>query len=238
MVNQRVPHTSLQRRAATPPYPPFGAFRKFLEKISSGVPSRIDKGVLPSTSHIIKLQLTSALRYLDLVAPDRTPTDKLKRLVKAPTSERKGLLREIIVAAYPFLFVEFDLRNATTEQVEQKFREHGRSGDTLRKSVAFFVAACNEASVEVSPYIKPFQGARSNPLKREAMQKSPSPDTHTGEEGSTAPAAESLESMLPPFDRSWSDELKTKWFEAFQSLIERAKVAKGHHQRPRLTGRR
>jgi hypothetical protein len=219
-----------QHTRLLPPYVPFSAFLEFLRKVSRGLPSRIDNDVMPLTSRTIKLQLAATLRFLGLANPDGTPTEILRKLAKATTEERKALLRETITRAYPFVFGELDLKDATGAQLNERFREQGVSGDTLRKCVAFLARACREAGITVSRYIRPYRkDERPAPprVNRESslrLRKVDSPSRPSKD--STRDRAGALRSLLPPFDPDWSEEIKTKWFDTLQAIIKLEGVKK------------
>jgi hypothetical protein len=231
-MKSRDPGTSIAKGGRVPPYVPFSTLRNLLDKIAKRPPSRIDDDVMPLTSRVIRLQLSAALRYLDLVSPEGFPTDKLRKLIRSQGEERKAILREILKQAYAYLFAGFPLGNCTSDQLEQEFRKQGASGDTLRKCVAFFVSACREADIETSHYIKPFRGTRST-IQKSAEARS----TGAGAAGELNLTTHDLQAFrakgnsisslmhlvllkFPSFNAEWPDEIKSKWFDGLQSLIQ------------------
>jgi hypothetical protein len=212
-----------------PPYVPFSTFRNFLEKISLRVPSRIDQSVMPRTSRAIRFQLAAALRYLGLVTSDGSRTETLMRLAKARGDERRRIFGEIVRAAYPYLFGPFDLATCTTSQIHQEFKRRA-SGSTVRKCVAFFVAACRDAGVEISPHIKPFGGTGPGVQKSATSSSdelfSAIPSLERPERADVSAVQDiadwrvSLVLKFPQFDPAWSEEIKSKWFDHFGKLME------------------
>lgn len=212
-------------KPAVPPYVPYKTLKNFLDGLKINIPSRIDRSVMPSMSGALQSQLTQALRYLDLVSEKGIPTQLLTSLVNSEGALRQGLLREMLAQSYPFLFKSFDLSRATTRQVEEQFASAGASGETIRKCMAFFMAAAKDAEVAISPHVKPFKGrtTRTGTRQRTAPQGG-SNGTATLDQ---APAAESymtweqlLLSKFPSFDPTWPDEVKAKWFTAFDQLMK------------------
>jgi hypothetical protein len=212
-----------------PPYVPFSTFRNFLDGISAKPPSRIDQSVMPRSSRAIRFQLAAALRYMGLVSSDGSRTETLVGLAKAREEKRKEVLGDIVRAAYPYLFRDFDLATCTTSQIGQEFKRRGASGTTVRKCVAFFVAACREAGIDVSPHIKPFWGAgvgvQSSPNSPEMTEPfTGSPNLGIPAHGSTGQDPQdwrtSLLTKFPNFDPAWPDGIKAKWFEDFGKLME------------------
>src|ERR1035438_10278775 len=96
-----------------PPYVPYRSFRNFIDSLKQGIPARIDRSVMSSMSGALQSQLTTTLRYLMLISPTGQPTNSLPKLVNSEGPERAKAMREIITNCYPFLFQNFDLKNAT-----------------------------------------------------------------------------------------------------------------------------
>lgn len=139
----------------TPPYLPYKTFRNFIEGLRGGVPGRIDRTVMPRYSGAVQSMLLGALRYLKLTNPDGSPKPLLTKLAEAESGDRQTLLRDMLRAAYSFMFNgSINLQNATSKQVQEAFAGAGVSGDTVRKAVAFFLAAAKDADIPLSPYLK------------------------------------------------------------------------------------
>src|ERR1035437_6107578 len=228
-MNMAEEKTAKQSALAVPPYLSYKTFSGFIQGLKVGIPTRIDRSVLNTMSGAVQGHLMSALRYLGLVSPHAVTTDKLSSLVNSEGTERERVLSGILREGYPFLFAEppFDLQRATTGQLEEAFRKVGASGETIRKCVAFFLAAAKASGIPVSPYIKTSGITRSPSNKSKkaasainASDLSPQPD---GFLASTVPPLASWSQMLlakfPSFDPAWPDEVKAKWFESFERLM-------------------
>jgi hypothetical protein len=101
---------------------------------------------------------------LDLLTPSGRPTEKLRGLVTSEGPARKKLQQEIIRSSYVFIFTSgFDLRTATTHQLEELFQQTGASGETVRRCISFFLAAAKNAGIPFSPYLKPHRGKKASP---------------------------------------------------------------------------
>lgn len=213
-----------------PPYVPYRTFTTFVESLKSGVPSRIDKSVLRSMSGGVRGWLKAALRSMQLIDASDVPTTALHRLVAAEGAMRQRLLRELFGGTYGFLSRRVDLAVATPAEIEAAFAARGARGDTVRKSIAFMLAMAKEAGVVLSPHLVK-RGAilRSDSRRRRPGLVEPpraSPKAALRSEGTTlaagaataAPIAD-LVQKLPPFDATWSDELKLKWFAAYDRLM-------------------
>ena len=218
-----------QEALAVPPYLSFKTFKNFIDSLKVGIPMRIDRTVLNSMSGAVRSQLMAALRYLGLVTPHSVTTEKLASLVNSEGADFSRALTAILREGYPFLFQDFDLMRATTGQMEEAFRKAGASGETIRKCVAFFLAAARAASLPLSPHIKTSSVSRapSSKAKRvpngtpEAVPLTGTVDTMSA---SASPPMASWSQMLlakfPSFDPAWPDDVKAKWFESFDRLMK------------------
>lgn len=218
-----------QEPQATPPYVSYKTLANFLRGLSSAaIPSRIDKSVMTSMSGGVQVQVMQALKYLKLIQPNGTPTEKLPALVKSEGAEHQRILREVLVAAYPFLSDEsIRLENATMHQLEEAFKPLA-SGDTARKCLTFFIPAAKAAGIQLSAYIRE-PGKRSSNGRQRARPKSATPRTatenpevnsHIDKTPGTMGWHELLLSKFPSFDPSWPDDVKTKWFASFEQLMQ------------------
>jgi hypothetical protein len=94
--------------------------------------------------------------------------------VEAEGAERKGVVREMIQSSYDFAFdPSFGLETATSNQAQEVFEKTGASGETVRRCIAFFLAAAKEGGIPVSPYIKPHGRRRSASRKKGASHPKP-----------------------------------------------------------------
>src|SRR2546425_8289517 len=205
-----------------PPYVPYRSFRNFIESLKQGIRARIDRSVMASMSGALQSQLTSCLRYLELITSGSHPTPALPRLVNSEGPERAKILRDIITKAYPFLFLHFDLKTATPRMLEEQFANAGASGGTIDKCVNFFLAAAKEAGVELSPHLKSNrQRIQRRPRgPRDSSVQSLNGAELNGNEGASEMSwAQMLLSKFPSFDPAWPDEVKAKWFDGFHRLM-------------------
>jgi hypothetical protein len=137
-----------------PPYLSFTTLGNFIEGLGESMPTRIDKSLMKSMSGASQSALISALDYFGLREGER-PSAALSALATAKGPARSALWKEHIQNSYPFLFKDgFNLKRATQGELDERFREAGVSGETIRKCVAFFMAAAQVAGVEVSPHFK------------------------------------------------------------------------------------
>jgi len=208
-----------------PAYVPYKTLLNFVDGLKISIPSRIDRSVVRSLSGAMQSQLLTSLRYLRLIDDKGVPTDMLARLVASEGKDREKALADMLRTSYSFLFQNFDLQRATGRQVEEKFVAAGVSGDTVRKCMAFFLSAAKHAGITVSPHIKmPSRartaGQRIRGTRVEGAENGSAgtpPQTNAGQVSWT----QMLLSKFPSFDPAWPDDVKVKWFEAFDKLMNK-----------------
>ena len=217
-------------RRQLPPYVSYRSFWNFLDRLRDAVPARIDRSYWGDKfSGSTGTQLMAALRYLGLIDNEGIPTTMLRNLVAARDLQRDELMARIAYDCYPFfLNGAVDYRTATYAQFEDILHTHFQvNSDVARKCLKFFIDLATDARIPLSPFvIKKNRKTRTsasarrtkNRSEKSVPEKSPSAQ-------STIPNGTSLDKMLlnkfPAFDPSWSDELKLKWFSAFDELIKR-----------------
>ena len=227
-----------------PPYVPYKTFRNFLDSMRIAIPGRIDRSLMSSMSGSLQGQLIAALEYLQLIQSGTgAVSEKLAKLVRADGEERQQLLSDIIKTSYRELFCDgFNLQNATSQQIHEQFGKYGTSGDTTRRCIAFFMNACEDAGVTVSPHFKRSPGPRagSSVIRKRTSNQSKaknsavdeidygnsSDDSCDGNDGINANKGSrndsweiELLSKFPNFDPSWPDDVKAKWFDGFKNLM-------------------
>jgi hypothetical protein len=218
----------IQDKILTPPYLSFNTFINFIEELAKvGVPNKIDRNIktLSSFSGAAQAQLITTLKYFRLVSGrDGTPTEKLHKLIEASEEEKKTLLQAIIIASYPFLFNEgFDIKSATSKDLQLRFEKAGAFGGTIRKSVAFFLAAAKYTGIELSPHIKKFKFTSieqdvSKLLKTDEKREGLSQETLNKSQTIILSSEQVWLNKFPNFDPSWPDDVKKLWFESFREL--------------------
>lgn len=137
-----------------PPYMSFQTFWRFIEELrSKPLPPQIDRSLMASKSGTDQANLNLTLATFDLVGPSGEVTRELNALVHGDEAGRKMVLRSLIEQRYADA-LKVSLANGTSQQLQEAFRDaYGMAGaDTRRKAVTFFLHACREADVELSPY--------------------------------------------------------------------------------------
>jgi hypothetical protein len=138
-----------KRRMA--PYVAVGALSEFLDRIKSiNLPSEITTSALEKIgiSKSNALALVSALRFLDLVKDDGTPTDKLRSL-QASGDEFKANLESVVRSAYTDLFSLLDPTKDDREHLRNYFAR-AYSPATADKATSLFLDVCDEAGIQTA----------------------------------------------------------------------------------------
>jgi hypothetical protein len=207
-------------RSPIPPYVAYKTFKSFLEGLKVSIPSRIDRSVMGSYSGAVQAQLLQSLKFFGLIGTNGHPKERLQQLVHSEGPGREKLLNELVRAGYPQLFTgDFDLMKATSGQLAEQF---GASGETVRKCIAFLLPLLKDAGVSISPHIK---GApkRTNGTKRRRvvlLQETPAATAAPLPPAAAVGWSELLLSKFPSFDPAWPDDVKTRWFDSFEKLMQ------------------
>ncbi|MDD4985088.1 MAG: hypothetical protein PHQ43_04765 [Dehalococcoidales bacterium] len=221
---------SLRKRL--PPYVSYRTFRNFLDSLQQGIPARIDRSYWGDRwSGSSGSQLVVALRFLGLVDGNSVSTNRLKQLVLARDIQRTEVLRQMATEAFAFIFnSSLDLQTATYSQIEELLHDtYQITPDVSRKCIKFFIGLAIDAEIPLSPFIvkksrvrTTNMGIRRTSSKGVVRTKT---DSLVPKNDPKIPTQESLDKILlskfPTFDPNWTDEVKTKWFEAFDTLLRR-----------------
>ncbi len=203
----------------------YGTFANFVNRMRHGLPSRVDRSVMQSLSGGTQSQLIGALRFLDLIDVKGKPNELFGELVRADGTDRQRLLRRTIDHSYKFVCGKgFDLERGTRHELEKVFAEQGAAGLRLQKVVAFFLALAEDAALKISIHISDAQErTRGFNRRMRAFRNEAACTTRTSERGRSE-CFLLLASKLPPLELSWPDELKVRWLDSFDRLVELLKV--------------
>src|SRR5438093_7996494 len=212
-----------QENREIPPYVPWKTFRNFLEWLRAKMPNRVDRSVLGSMSGATQAQLLGALRFLGLITENGTPTQKLRDLIRAEGQSWKDQFGDVLREAYLDVVRDVDLDSGPYRQLAEAFDATGAQGETLRKSIAFYLLALKEAGAEVSPHFS-VRGVRATSARRRKGSRSPSSQRPSDDDEVELPPPvyrsrfEILVEKFPSFDPAWPAEVQSKWFDAFARL--------------------
>lgn len=218
-----------RNRKRLPPYVSYRTFVNFIDRLQQGIPARIDRSYWgDKLSGSTGIHLIAALSFLGLVDDDGVPTNRLKQLVSAKGAQRMELLKQIASETFGFLSQSsFDVQTATPAQLEEVLHDkYELTGDIARKCVNFYIRLANDAGIPLSPFVirksKTASARTKKTTKGTIRTKSNLPIQKIVEE---IPNQISWDKIImkkfPAFDPNWSDEVKVKWFEAIDKLLER-----------------
>ncbi|MCL2149997.1 MAG: DUF5343 domain-containing protein [Dehalococcoidia bacterium] len=215
-----------------PPYVSHRTFWNFLEGLQQTIPARIDRsywGTRLSGSN--GSQIVAALRFLDLTDANGFPTAKLRQLVSSRDSERAEIVRKIVRDAYGFLAEDApDPQTTTYAQLEEAFHDNFQlASDVARKCIKFYICLATAGDIKLSPFVvsKTRNGRGGGGASKKAGRKSADKKARTEipQDIPTNGHGNMLDKLLlekfPSLDPDWPDELKSKWFTAFNELLRR-----------------
>lgn len=188
-----------------------------------------------SMSGAVQSHLIAALNSMNLVSSTGQPTPLLDELVHADGKEREKLLRDLLRRSFPFLFEDgFKLETDTAKHFDEQFNKANLSFETARKCKAFFLAAAKDAGIDLSSYIlKGARGQKSAQRKPRVTKNGVSGNAIVREEKDSeqtdvqqSSLTEKLLEKFPALDPAWPDDVKAKWFDAFQQLMNSAQGIK------------
>lgn len=225
-------------RRSLPPYVSYRTFHNFIEGLQQGIPARIDRSYWGDRwSGSTGIQLMAALRFLGLTDTSGMPTPRLRQLASARSAQRAEILRQVTLEAFaPVLQGPLDLEEATYAQLEEAFRNNYQlAGDVSRKCLKFFILVAGDAGITLSPFmVKRLRKART---VRESAGVKKITKKGVGRTNRNAVVPELTDeipdesswskmvlSKFPTFDPAWTDEVKLKWFDAFDKLLQRGFV--------------
>ncbi len=224
-------------RRRSPPYVSYRTFRNFIDELQHRMPARIDRSYWGERlSGSTGVQLVAALRFLGLVDTEGVPTQRLKELVAARGAQRAQLLKNIAFEAFDFVLKgTLSPETATYAQLQEVFQNNFQlTGDVNRKCLKFFVALAGEAEIPLSPFIARKLRTRAVSGTKPAIKKTKDRTIKNSiipSQMASMPNISAWNGMLlekfPVFDPSWSDEVKLKWFEAFDALLARERNHEG-----------
>jgi hypothetical protein len=213
-----------------PPYVSYRTFLNFLDGLQQTMPARIDRSYWGDRfSGSTGSQLVAALRFLDLIDFNGFPTVKLRQLVVSKGSQRVEIIKQITQESYGFFFQsEVDPQSATYAQLEESFHENYQiASDVARKCIKFFISLAGDGGIRLSPFVtKKTRNTRSTTtVKKTSREQDKKARTEIPQQPQLLPSGISMDKLLvdkfPGFDPAWPDDVKIKWFEAFDELLKR-----------------
>lgn len=214
----------------SPPYTTYKTYKSFIEQMKQdGLPSQIDRSLLPRMSGSGQSALISTLKALNLIDENGVTSAELHMIVEKEEDEAAEALDSVARKTYSFLFSSgVNLKRATAKQVEELFRSQGIGGSTVDRAIHFYVALADDLGWSVSPHVKNRKPSAS-PKKLKMRRPKAVSEASSTEKPSTAASdtnhssiKEKLVDKFPEFNPEWSAEVQAKWFEGFSRLMDTA----------------
>ncbi len=196
-----------------PPYAHYKQFRAFLNAFqASPKHSRVEvTTTLHSLNDSARHNIRSTLRYLRLIDENSVPTPRLIELINSGGDRQRMVFEQMLEAAYPYLLGpqadEFDVLNATADEIAEKFRSVGVTSETtLKRCVIFFRNALKEirAGRDSEDTTPPYYNGDSGSA---ALYALPSDGARRNGE------SEGKYPPLPPYEADWPTDMKRWWLE-------------------------
>jgi len=173
------------------------------------------------------------MKSLGLIGDDRKPTPELDRLVAADDAARPAALGDLVRRIYePQLALG---QRGTQQQLLKSLRGTNLSGSTIRKAIAFFLAAAKHADVEVSSHFKVPQEVtgevtnrgRGNRPAGKSKETSPRQPESSGERDKPEPRVPDMSPLisglvekLPPPGTTFPEPKREAWITAARAIFD------------------
>lgn len=219
-----------------PPYISYRTFKTFIGRLQQQMPNRIDQSYWRETlSGSSGIQLMAAFRFLGLIDELGKPSNQLRQLAQAKGDQQPTVLGEMAAHSYSFVFKSSHYsKDATYDQLVECFKESFQlTPDVCRKCIKFFVSLAGDAQIPLSPFMTkrfrkasattkvPEQKSSDKKPRQKINQNLEVPERVEIPELGSSSWHSKLLMKFPEFDPGWNDELKMKWFSAFDELLRR-----------------
>lgn len=222
-----------QQKPAAPAFTSYRSLIGFLNQFRDDghVPLRVDKSHMPKASGSVIFGHLHALKYLKLIDEGGKPLPMFEKYVMATDDERPALMREMLHAAYQFLFddAEFDLARASSRQLEERFRSQEIQGSTVIRAISFFLGAARDAGIKLAPGLKAPAAPRTEkkqPLPKKATASTGANDSDDDQDDDEDGAAGNgtgavMKFEIPiPFNRKVRISIPADFNEADWTLLQ------------------
>lgn len=224
------------------PYVSFATLKNAVERMGreGGVPSQVDRSYLANLPGSTQTQLIGAMKWLDLVDDQLKPRPMLEKLVEGDEAGRKETFEVLLRERYPKQVGLPPL--ATQGQLEAAFRDMGLSGSTMRKAVAFYLAAAKFAELPLSPHFKTPRASTPPGERRPRRPRQAGTPSASGDGPAAVPAPhasrahhpliEGLIQELPPVGAAFPQAKQEDWLQLAKvtfRMIYRTDEGPRHH---------
>ena len=197
-----------ERNRASVPVFPYRYFRIAIEALSMAgtLPHRIDRSVWANKHFdITDADLVPAFQFLGLIDAAQRPLPLMKDLVEAfGRPHWAQQVQRMLEGAYRDV-LSIGIGQATPKLILELFRKQfGLDAVRARIAAGFFVHAVRDSQMDAGPFLQ-------------AQQKPAPPSSKSS--AARERVTKMLLARLPPFDFTWSDELKLAWLLAFRDII-------------------
>jgi hypothetical protein len=200
-----------------PPYIAFSTLLNLLDRMrdDEGAPPQIDRSYLKGLSGGYQSQVIAAMKSLGLINDDGTVTDRLTELVAAKDRDEREPLIAALLQQYFGEPVRLGGIKATQGQLEAAFKEWGITGDTLRKAIAFYLAAAKYSNIKVStnfrvPSVAPGEGKKPTKKKAKPDQQIDKKDEEFAKPPAGGATPESWHPHIEPVVLEWLKRIPAK----------------------------
>lgn len=204
----------MKEKVTKPPYTSYRSFVSLIDELRGHdvLPGVIDRSYLSKRSGSEQSALISTMKWFGLISESGAPTDLLREYLKLSPEDSPQLFNKMVMDSYPDITDGiFSLDSATTAMLADQFRQsYDLGGNTLGKSISFFLAAAKEAGIKVSPHAKAPVIASNGSAKRKqktiplAPVAPPVPPDHpaSGNRGPRPPRDNMIAIPIPIFGGS------------------------------------
>ncbi|NCG34970.1 MAG: hypothetical protein GWO78_03100 [Dehalococcoidales bacterium] len=209
-----------------PPYVSFKTFQTFLECLSDGMPSRIDRSIwVNKFSGSNGTQIMTAIKFFNLIDSEGIPNDDFKNLVSRDLDLQKKIFRKLLFKYYEPIF-NLDLTKATRYQFREAFKSFGTKEGVLIKCEAFFIQASKYSNIVLSTHILARRhNVNISNSSEKSKQKLAKPNVSDSIDSKVSldkniNVVKIILDKYPDFDPNWLPDVQKAWIDSLTKLYE------------------
>lgn len=219
------------------PYAPATAVVGIVERYRDrGLPAPITADVLAKAgvSESLVPRTLQTLQTLDLIDETGAATPTFELIRKAPEEEYQATLEQWLNGAYAEILAYVDPATADETALHNVFRHYNPPGQRARM-VTLFTGLYRAAGIgaekvaggapkkKAAAVKKPRADKPATPAGNAAQNNADGAGAGAGSGADKKPPSDFRAALLdkfPPFDPSWNDDLKAKWFDGFATFTK------------------